>query len=473
MMGQQGGSQDRLFYSFNLDDHVPRNHLLRGIDCFFDLGELRTHLAPFYSHTGRPSIDPELMVRMLIIGYCFGIRSERRLCEEVHLNLAYRWFCRLDLEDAVPDHSTFSKNRHGRFRESDALRHVFESVLRRCMTEGLIRGEGFAIDASVIKADANRTRGVPGSETTDWRKGAGSSRAVREYLDALEELNPTNDGDADPPQPPAPAPGKNVSLTDPAARWTAAPGGPAFYAYSTNYLIDLEAGIIVDVEATPAHRTQEVESTKTMIDRVEQRFGMKPDRLVGDTAYGTASMLGWMVEDKGIAPHVPVWDRTERKDGTLSSTEFVWDEEANEYRCPQGQALRCDRRRFTKPREHITQADTIIYRASQYDCAECPIKQQCCPNLQARKIARSVHERSRDAAREIATTPKYKQSRRDRKKVEILFAHLKRILKLDRLRLRGLTGAHDEFLLAATAQNLRRMAKRLFAGHQSGAAMPV
>jgi transposase len=471
MMGQQGGSQDRLFYSFNLDDHVPRNHLLRGIDRFFDLGELRTHLAPFYSHTGRPSIDPELMMRMLIVGYCFGIRSERRLCEEVHLNLAYRWFCRLDLEDGVPDHSTFSKNRHGRFRESDAFRHVFESVLRRCMTEGLVRGEGFAIDASVIKADANRTRGVPGSETTDWRKEAATSRAVREYLDALEQVNPTSDDDEEPPQPPTP--GKNVSLTDPAARWTAAPGGPAFYAYSTNYLIDLDAGIIVDVEATPAHRTQEVESTKTMIDRVEERFGMKPHRLVGDTAYGTAPMLGWMVEDKGIAPHVPVWDRTDRKDGTLSSSEFAWNEQANEYRCPQGHALLSDRRKFTKPRERITQAGTIIYSASQHDCTGCSMKQQCCPNTPHRKITRSVHERSRDVARELANTPQYRQSRRDRKKVEILFAHLKRILKLDRLRLRGLTGAHDEFLLAATAQNLRRMAKRLFEGQQGTAAMPA
>ena len=471
MMGQRGGSQDRLFYSFNLDDHVPSNHLLRGIDRFFDLTELRTHLAPFYSHTGRPSIDPELMIRMLIVGYCFGIRSERRLCEEVHLNLAYRWFCRLDLEDAVPDHSTFSKNRHGRFRESDAFRHVFESVLRRCMTEGLVRGEGFAIDASVIKADANRARGVPGSETTDWRKGAATSRAVREYLDALEQVNPTSDNDAEPPQPPAP--GKNVSLTDPAARWTAAPGGPAFYAYSTNYLIDLDAGIIVDVEATPAHRTQEVESTKTMIDRVEQRFGMKPDRLVGDTAYGTGPMLEWMVEDKGIAPHVPVWDRTERKDGTLSSNEFAWNEQANEYRCPQGHALRSDWRPFTKPRDHITREGTVIYRASQHDCTGCPMKQQCCPNTLRRKITRSVHERSRDIARDIAHTPHYKQSRRERKKVEILFAHFKRILKLDRLRLRGLTGAHDEFLLAATAQNLRRMAKRLFEGQQSTAAMPA
>jgi len=351
------------------------------------------------------------------------------------------------------------------------LRHVFESVLRRCMSEGLVRAEGFAIDASVIKADASRVRGVPGSETTDWRKDAATSRAMREYLDALEECNPTGDDAVEPSEPAAP--GKNVSLTDPAARWTAAPGGPAFYAYSTNYLIDLGVGIIVDVEATPAHRTQEVESAKTMVNRVEQRFGMKPDRLVGDTAYGTAPLLGWMVQDKGIAPHVPVWDKRERKDGTLSSSEFIWDEQANEYPCPQGHALLSDRRQFTQPRDRITKAGTILYSASQHDCIGCPMKQQCSPNMPNRRIMRSVHERSREVAREIATTPQYKQSRRDRKKVEMLFAHLKRILKLDRLRLRGLTGAHDEFLLAATAQNLRRMAKRLFEGQQNTVAMPA
>jgi len=163
MMGQHGGDQNRLFYSFNLDDHIPPDHLLRAIDRFLDLSELRTHLAPYYSHTGRPSIDPVLLIRMLIVGYCFGIRSERRLREELHLNLAYRWFCRLGLEDPIPEHSTFSKNRHGRFRDSDTLRFVFEQVLDRCVSEGLVGGEGFATDASVVKADANRQRGVPGA----------------------------------------------------------------------------------------------------------------------------------------------------------------------------------------------------------------------------------------------------------------------------------------------------------------------
>ena len=456
MMGQQGGGQDRLFYSFNLDEHVPRDHLLRSVNQFLDLSDLRQHLAGHYSNTGRPSIDPALMIRMLVIGYCFGIRSERRLCEEVHLNLAYRWFCRLGLEDSIPDHSTFSKNRHGRFRESDTFRHVFESVLRRCMTEGLVGGEGFAIDASVVRADANRANGVPGTAAIDWKSGTHSTRAVREYVTALERANPTET------QP------KVISLTDPAARYTAAPGGPAFYAYSTNYLVDVDVGIIVDVEATPAYRPDEVDATKTMIDRVGERFDIKPDRLVGDTAYGTAEMLGWMVNEKAIEPHVPVWDKTQRTDETLSSSDFQWNEQADEYRCPHGHALRKQRREFQNPRTHLTKAGTIIYRASQSDCATCPMKARCCPHTPRRKIARSLYESARDVARVIAKTNEYKQSRKDRKKVEMLFAHLKRIMKLDRLRLRGLSGAKDEFLMAATVQNLRRMAKWLAPDTQNG-----
>ena len=448
MMGQQSGTQDRLFYSFNLDAHVPADHLLRGIDRVLDLTDLRRHLASFYSHTGRPSIDPELMVRMLLVGYCFGIRSERRLCEEVHLNLAYRWFCRLGLEDPVPDHSTFSKNRHGRFRESDAFRQLFESVVERCIKEGLVGGEGFAIDASIIRADANRRRGTPSTEPVEWPSPEQRSRAVREYLDALDAAEPVG------------APPKYLSMTDPAARWTAAPGCPAFYAYSTNYLVDVQSGVIVDVEATAAHRTEETEATKVMIERVAERHEITPQRLIGDTAYGTGPMLEWMVQDKGIEPHVPVWEKTERNDGTFSVTDFRWDEQANEYRCPRGEPLRSEWRPFKTPRSHVTQADTIIYRSSQRTCASCPLKPRCCPNTPMRKIARSLYEQSRAVARRIADTAAYRQSRKDRKKVEVLFAHLKRVLKLDRLRLRGRRGARDEFLLAATAQNLRRMAKR-------------
>jgi transposase len=457
MMGQSSGGQKQLFYSFDLDDHVPADHLLRGIDRYLDLGGLREHLAPFYSHTGRPSIDPQLLIRMLIVGYCFGIRSERRLCEEVHLNLAYRWFCRLGLEDQVPDHSTFSKNRHGRFRDSDTLRFVFEQVLERCVREGLVGGEGFAIDASLVKADANRARNVPGAEA-DWSSFPSISRPVREYFAALEESTLEK------------CTPKDISLTDPAAQLSVA-WGPASYAYSANYLVDIAAGVVVDVEATPAHKTDEVNATKTMIERVEERFQLKPDRLIGDTNYGTAEILAWMVDEKQIEPHVSVWDKTQRHDDTLSISEFEWDQQANEYRCPQGQPLPSDWRNFTHPRTRITKANTIIYHTTKAACSKCHLKARCCPNTPTRKIARSIHEAARDVARGIAKTAAFRQSCKDRKKVEMLFAHLKRILKVDRLRLRGPNGAHDEFLLAATAQNLRRMAKWLFPAAAEAASM--
>ncbi|GAB3473227.1 hypothetical protein GCM10027398_26800 [Azotobacter salinestris] len=217
--------------------------------------------------------------------------------------------------------------------------------------------------------------------------------------------------------------------------------------------------MILDVEATPAHRTAEVESTKTMAERVEERFDITPERLIGDTAYGTAPMLAWMVEEKGIEPHVPVWDKTEHKNGTFSSNDFHWNEEDGEYRCPAGRPRRSEWRAFKRQRSHVTKANTVIYRSSQADCTTCPMKSRCCPNTPMRKIVRSVHEAAREVARRIATTAAYQRSRCERKKVEMLFAHLKRFLKVDRLRLRGLTGAIDEFTLAAAVQNLRRLAK--------------
>src|SRR5712671_1685949 len=189
MMGERQVMQSALFYEFSVETHVPADHMLRSIDRFVDLGDVRAHLAPFYSSTGRPSIDPELLIRILIVGYCFGIRSERRLCEEIHLNLAYRWFCRLGLEGAVPNHSIFSKNRHGRFRESELFRRVFEELVRLCMGAGLVGGEGFAIDASVIEADASRGRKVEGKLTT-WPETEKVMRPVREYLAALDQAAP-------------------------------------------------------------------------------------------------------------------------------------------------------------------------------------------------------------------------------------------------------------------------------------------
>lgn len=446
MMGRQTADQARLFYEFHLEDRVSAAHLLRRIDIFAAaaLADLRQKLADHYSHTGRPSIDPELLIRMLIVGYCYGIRSERRLCEEVEDRLAFRWFCRLDLDDKVPDHSTFSKNRHGRFRDSDVLRHVFERVVLACITAGLVGGEGFAVDASLIEADANKGRSIPGSEWSKERDPATANHAVKEYLATLDDAAFGAATEVVP---------KFVSPSDPAAQWTGAMKSAAFFAYADNYLIDVKAGIIVDVEASRAIRQAEVGAARTMIDRTEQRFGLKPKLLAADTAYGSAPMLNWLVEEKGIAPHIPVIDKSAREDGSFSRTDFRYDEDDNVYICPANKALRTS--------GTIVNDEQRLYRGATADCRSCPLKPRCCPKGPVRKIPRSIYEAARDVARSLFGTEAYAQSRRDRKKVEMQFAHLKRILRLNRLRLRGPCGAKDEFLLAATAQNLRKLAKLL------------
>ncbi len=447
MMGRLPSEQNALFYDFNLEQHIPDNHLLRQIDKFLDFDQIRHHLDSFYSHTGRPSIAPELMIRMLIVGYCYGIRSERRLCEEINFNLAYRWFCQIGLEDEVPNHSTFSKNRHGRYCESDIFRFVFDAVVQRCMDEGLVKGEGFAIDASLVKADVSRQRALRSPEVIDWGPSEHQSRPVCEYLSALD----TEQNIKSIP--------KSISLTDPTARWTAAKG-PVIFAYSTNIMIDVEHGVIIDVEATPGFRTDEVQSTKTLLERIETKYNMKPKRLMGDTAYGCADMLGYLVDEKDIEPHVPIWDKSKRNDGTYSINDFNWNEEEDRYQCPSGKLLQRSQRKFKIPRSGITKANTILYRSKKAECDICEDKRRCCPNTPHRKIARSIHEAARDVARAINQSEFYiKKSFHERKKVEMQFAHMKRHLRFDRLRLRGLSGANDEFLLVATAQNLRKMAR--------------
>jgi transposase len=440
MLGERVGEQDRLFYEFDLEERVSADHLLRRIDGVLDLSWLRAELRPFYSHTGRPSVCPELIIRMLLVGYCYSIRSERRLCQEVELNLAYRWFCRLGLEDEVPDHSTFSVNRHGRFRESDAFRRVFESVVSRCMAAGLVEGEGFAVDASVIEADASRFKRIEGG-SVDWTDAERARRPIKEYLSAL-------DGAAAPASP-ARAP-KALSLTDPAAAWTTRGRHKVMFGYSLNYLIDTKAAVVVDVEATATRISREVEATETMVERAQARFGLRPRCIAGDVAYGTGKLLGWLV-GHGIAPHIPVWDKAKRNDGTLSREDFTFDDKADAYVCPGGKTL--------KTTGTVHDGKTLLYRASKRDCEHCPLRPRCCPNTPSRKIPRDVHEAARDHARSMMGTQPYLQSRRERKKVERLFGELKRNLALTRLRLRGLSGARDEFLLAATVQNLKRLAK--------------
>jgi transposase len=445
MMGRLNHDQEQFFYSFRLDETVPDDHPVREVAAVLDLSWVHSELAPYYPRLGRPSIDPMLMIRMLIIGYVFAMRSERALCRDVRVNLAYRWFCGLSIEDKIPDHSAFSRARNERFRDSGIFRSVFERVVGACIGAGLVGGEGFAVDASLIVADANKQRSTPGAQWNKELDAETVSRATKEYLATLDDAAFGAASDV---------PSKFVSPSDPAAQWTGAQRGPAFFAYSDNYLIDVKFGIIMDVEASRAIRQAEVGAAKTMIKRTAQRFAIKPEWLAGDTAYGSGANLNWLVNEAKIAPHIPVDDKSKRENGTFSREDFTFDKTQNVYICPGDKVL-------TTTGKVATDGETLYYRARTRDCRSCLLKAQCCPKAPLRRIPRSIYEEARDVARALAKTEAFDRSRRDRKRVEMLFAHLKRIFRLGRLRLRGPSGAQFEFTMAAIAQNLRRLAKLL------------
>src|SRR5204863_3662388 len=396
MMGRLERDQGQLFYSFCLDEVVPTDHRVREIAAVLDLSWVHAELAPHYSRIGRPSIDPVLMIRMLIVGYVFAIRSERQLCREVQVNLAYRWFCDLDLEDPIPDHSAFSRARNERFRQSDLFRSVFERVVGSCIEAGLVGGEGFAVDASLIEADANRQRSIPGKHWHRERDPETAARSVREYLATLDDAAWGAATEIEP---------KFVSPSDPAAQWTGAMRGPAFFAYADNYLVDVKFGVIVDVQASRAIRQAEVGAAKTMIERTEERFDLKPERLAADTAYDSAANLNWLVNEKGISPQIPVIDKSKREDGTFSREAFTFDKARDIYTCPAGKMLTTT---GTVSTDHA-----MRYIAPVPLCRACPLKPKCCPNMPARRVLRDVNEDARDVARTLAKTEAFEQSCHD------------------------------------------------------------
>ncbi len=453
MMGEHAKSEG-LFYYFKLADHVPQTHLLRLIDRHVDFGFLRNRLRPLYSETGRPSVDPELMIRMLLIGYLYGITSERRLCEDVGMHLAYRWFLGLGFDQAVPHHSTFSKNRHGRFRESGLFRDLFEEIVGRCLAAGLVEGESFSVDGSLIEADAGAASRVRRDELAEVAK---VSHTVRQYLAEIEAKNPVSAGDG-PDDDDASGTGRSadgkaggtVSKSDPDATW-AAKGGPAKFAYYDNYLIDNAHGVIVGVEATTARFSEEVRAARAMLERTERTFGLRPRSLGADKAYGSGAFLAWL-QTQGIEPHIPVIDRRNQTQGRFSRDRFTYDGEADAYICPEGETL-----------SHVgidAQSQANVYRASPNRCRGCPQK-KACTRGRARKLSVSWHEPARQSVRELAKTEAYQRSRRQRYKVERLFGELKTRINLRRLRLRRLRNASEQFLMAATAQNLKRLVKHL------------
>ena len=315
--------------------------------------------------------------------------------------------------------------------------------MRSCIEAGLVGGEGFAVDASLIEADANRQRSIPGKE---WKKEidpAAVGRAVKEYLATLNDAAfwRGNRGRAE----------VRLALRPRRAvdRCTERPG---LFRVCRQLPDRCAVRRHRGCRASRAVRQAEVGAARTMLERTEERFGLKPQRLAADSAYGSAPMLNWLVEEKRITPHIPVNDKSKREDGTFSRADFHYHQPTDTYVCPAGKTL-------TTSGTLVNGGITLLYRGSTRDCAPCLLRARCCPNTPTRKIPRSIYERARDVARSLAGTAAFERSRHDRKRIEMRFAHLKRILRLDRLRLRGPRGAQDEFVLAAIAQNLRRLAK--------------
>jgi hypothetical protein len=308
------------------------------------------------------------------------------------------------------------------------------------MDEGLVKGEGFAVDASVIEADASRFQRVKGSEV-DWTEEQLARRAIKEYIESLEGENTPINPERKP---------KSMSPTDPAAAWTIRGRNKVMFGYSLNYLIDMENAVILDVEATPTRISKEVIATETMIERTEDKFGLKPDYIAGDVAYGTGKMLGWLVDQK-IDPHIPVWDQSKiAPEGKFTRVDFTYEQDRDVYICPGGNELLSNGKTYD--------GGTLRYWARKRDCDICSFKARC-TTATKRKINRNVNEAARDYTRSLMGSEAYIQSGLNRKKIERLFGEAKRNLAMTRLRLRGLSGAKDEFLLTATVQNLKRLAK--------------
>jgi transposase len=430
-----------MFQYFCLDDWVPADHLLREVDRHIDFRMFRDQLRPLYSEIGRPSIDPEVLLRVLLIGYLYGITSERHLLDEIGLNLAYRWFTGLGFDQSIPDHSTFSKNRHGRFRESTMFRDFFESVIQKCIDGGLVQGERLSVDGTVIAANASDKSRIARRQIPE---AAQVSRTLREYLADVEAANPvrsegskTTDGDA------------AISSSDPDATWATKGGVPVQFCYYDNYLIDNESNVIIDVEATPARFSQEAAAARTMIERSTSRFAIVPQSLGADKAYGSGEFLAWLL-DRDIAPHIRVIDRTRQDPEHFGRQDFVFDSDINAFRCPAGKLLKY---------RGIGRASRVYtYIASPKDCAVCPLKSQCTTG-RARRLVVNFDEASRQRTQQLSGTEAYWRSCRERKKVEVLFAELKNVIKLRRFRLRRRRHVSEQALMAATAQNIRRLVR--------------
>src|SRR3981081_4393989 len=439
MMGQQDRSE-ALFYYFRLEDQVPENHLLRLIEKHISFAFVREKLKESYSDTGRPSIDPELLLRILLIGYLYGITSERKLVEELRMHLAWRWFTGLGFDQEIPHHSTFSKNRHGRFQESKLFEQLFEEIVRQCVGAGLVQGTHLSVDGSFVEANAAKESRIPREQLAE---AAQVHHSVSQYLREVEEQNPVEEPVHEQDQ---------VSTTDPDSTSATKGGMRASLGYYDNYLVDNGSCVIVGVQATAARMSQETVAAQDMLTRFAEWQGREPESVGADTTYGNGEFLQWLA-DRSITPYMRTRDSIHRKRRPFYGPErFTYETENNRYICPAGQPLNYG------GRVHRNRAYNYI--GTRKRCGPCSQRPQC-TSAAFRSLIIHQNEPARQRAREVVNTPEFAHAQRQRKKVEALFAELKNQIGLRRLRLRRLRFVREQFFLAAAAQNIKRLVRFL------------
>jgi transposase len=439
MMGQHDRSE-ALFYYFRMEDQVPETHLLRLIERHIRFEFVRERLRSSYSESGRPSIDPELLLRILLIGYLYGITSERKLVEELGMHLAWRWFTGLGFDQEIPHHSTFSKNRHGRFQESKLFEELFEQIVLQCVKVGLVQGKHLSVDGSFVEANAAKESRIPREQLAE---AAQVNQTVRQYLVELEQQNPAEEPSHQQAQ---------VSTTDPDATYATKGGTPARLGYYDNYLVDNHSCVIVGVQATAARMSQETVAAQDMLTRFTQWQGREPESVAADTTYGNGEFLQWLA-DRSITPYMRTRDSIHRKNSPFYGPErFTYQPESNSYRCPAGEPLNYVGLNV-RNRAHA-------YIGSGKRCGACSQKAQCTSG-RYKYLAIHIDETARQRARELVNTPEFAKAQRERKKVEALFAELKNQIGLRRLRLRRLKFVREQFFLAAAAQNIKRLVRFL------------
>jgi transposase len=438
MLGQHSRAES-LFYYFRIEDQVPENHLLRLIDRHVSFEFVREQLRDSYSETGRPSIDPEVLLRILLCGYLYGITSERKLVEELRMHLAWRWFTGLGFDQEIPNHSTFSKNRHGRFQESKLFQELFERIVAQCVTAGLVNGEHLSVDGSFIQANATNDSRIPREQLAE---AAQVKRAVRKYLQELEEEN----GDGEPVHQQ-----DKVSTTDPDATYASKGNRPAELGYFDNYLVDNSSCVIVGVQATAARLSQESAAARDMIEGYRERHGRMPQSVAADNTYGNGELLQWL-DDRGITPYIRVKESPTPKSGLYGIDKFTYQPEENLYICPEGKQLKY---------VGVNQLNRMhVYPSTLKRCRGCSQKAQCTRG-KYRILAVHTCEAARQKAHAVAETAGFVQAQRDRRKVEALFAELKNQIGLRRLRLRRMRFVREQFYMAAAVQNLKRLVRFL------------